>query len=284
MTKIDLTRLPLLAIALFALAACGSKDDTPAVAQPAAQAEAQPESAPAEAAPEPEAAPIAAIEESDGSVDPAEEDTESLRLAQADVPLSAVPASRFREGQHYNRWRPARMKVTGTDGVEVTEVFWYGCSTCNKFEPLLNRWVPDLPQGVEFVKLPAVWNPTLLKHAQLYYTIEALANAGNLQNAAAVHAAVFNAIHVEKRNAVTATRDMVALLGRFGVSEADFEWAWKSPWVTTRVNQAKRLNDTYDVGGVPTIVVNGKYVVNLKTTLDSMLAVTDELVAAEQTR
>ena len=179
MTKIDLTRLPLLAIALVALAACGSKDDTPAVAQPAAQAEARPESAPAEAAPEQEAAPIAAIEESDGSVDPAEENTESLRLAQADVPLSAVPTSRFREGQHYNRWRPARMKVTGTDGVEVTEVFWYGCSTCNKFEPLLNRWVPDLPQGVEFVKLPAVWNPTLEKHAQLYSTIEALANAGN---------------------------------------------------------------------------------------------------------
>lgn len=283
MIKHPLTRLLLAATAAVAIAACGNGPEEPAADEPVAQLDAPEQAEPAVAAKAEEPAPIAAIEESDGSVDASEDEaTESLRLARNDAP--AAPATRFREGEHYEQWRPTRMTVTGTDGVEVVEVFWYGCSTCDKFEPLLKRWSSDLPEGVDFVKLPAVWNPTLEKHAQLYYTIEALAIDGKLENPAAVHQAVFDTIHREKRSAVTSNRDMVALVSRFGISEADFDRAWKSLWVNTRLNQAKRLNDTYDIGGVPTMVVNGKFVIRLKTTLESMLSVADELAAFEKTR
>ena len=205
----------------------------------------------------------------------------SLRLAQADASQQAAPAARFREGEHYNRYRPARMKVTGTDDVEVAEAFWYGCSHCYSLEPVLQRWSADLPDGVRFVKLPAVWNPTLEKHAQLFYTIEALAASGKLENATAVHQAVFNAIHP-----VTSTRAMISLLASFGVSEADFESAWGSFEVDKSLRQAKTLNRNYQIGSVPTLVVNGKFVTSetLAGSKTRLLAVIDELVAAEKTR
>jgi thiol:disulfide interchange protein DsbA len=288
MTNIDFLRflrLPLIAVAMLTLAACGSKDDTPAEIEAPVQAATQPEAAPAETEAKAEAEPIAAIEESDGSADPAEESTESLRLAQADAPVSATPAARFREGEHYNRYRPARMKVSGTDDIEVAEAFWYGCSHCYNLEPILRRWSADLPDGVQFVKLPAVWNPTLEKHAQLFYTVEALAGAGKLDDAGAVHQAIFNAIHQE-RNPLASTRSMSALLERFGVSESDFESTWESFEVVTKLRQAKTLNRNYQIASVPTMVVNGKYVTSetLAGSKDRLLAIIDELVASEQTR
>ncbi|MEM7610996.1 MAG: thiol:disulfide interchange protein DsbA/DsbL [Pseudomonadota bacterium] len=273
----------ILALLLVGLVACGAEQTAPVAAdEPAATtdesaAETAPENQPAAA----EEEQLAAVEESDGSYDADAVAKEgSLRLAQNTV--EAAP-QRFVEGQHYDRFRPTKMTVTGGEKVEVVEVFWYGCNHCYNLEPVLQRWSADLPENVEFVKIPAVWNPVLETHAQVFFTIEALAGAGELENKNAVHMAFFDEIHVNRQR-MSSEKSIIDFLGNFGVDRDTFESAWNSFEVNTKLRQAKTLNRAYEIGSVPTMVVNGKYVTDESRagSKTQLLAVIDELIASER--
>ncbi|NIV17219.1 MAG: hypothetical protein GWN47_02160, partial [Woeseiaceae bacterium] len=92
-----------------------------------------------------------------------------LILAQADVP-AASQDWKYEEGTHFTRMVPTQPTVGGADKVEVAEIFWYGCNHCYDFETYVNRWLEKKPANVRFVRIPAVWNPLVKLHAQLYYT------------------------------------------------------------------------------------------------------------------
>ena len=271
------------AAACLALAGCGGDapdSDAADTAPETATAETVAE-APAEAAQE-ETPALAAVAESDGSFDPeAMAEEGALRLARSDA--DAAAPQRFQEGVHFKRFRPAKLTVEGGTGVEVAEVFWYGCNHCYNLEPTLRRWAAEAPENVRFVKVPAVWNPVVATHAQVFYTIEALAGADKLEDKDAVHMAFFDKLHVDRQR-MTSESDIAAFLEPFGVSRADFEGTWTSPWVTLRMNQAKRLNQAYGIASVPTIVVNGKYVTDegMAGSKPALVAVIDELVAVER--
>ncbi|MEL6948969.1 MAG: thiol:disulfide interchange protein DsbA/DsbL [Pseudomonadota bacterium] len=273
-------RVFLAATLTVALAACGSSEpettaapvtDTAADAPVAEQAPAETEAAPV----------LAAVEESDGSYDPeAVAEEGALRMARDDTP--AVP-QRFKEGVHYKRFRPAKLTVEGGPTVEVAEVFWYGCNHCYNLEPVLRRWDDNKPENASFVKVPAMWNDVLKVHAQAFYTIEALAGSGLIENKDAVHMAFFDKMHVENQR-MTSERSIREFLENFGVSEQDFENTWTSPWVKTRINQAERINRSYGIASVPTIVVNGKFITDegMAGSKPELVAVIDELVASER--
>ncbi len=277
-----MTRTLSIVALLTLLVACGNDS-----AEQAAATEAETASEPAtpvaaeQAKPEAEEAVLAAVEESDGSFDANAVAKEgSLRMAQNTA--DATP-QRFNEGTHYKRFRPTKMKVNGGDSIEVAEVFWYGCNHCYNLEPLIARWKSDLPEDVEFVKMPAVWNPALETHAQAFYTIEALAGSGVIENKHAVHMAFFDKIHVDRQR-MTSEKSIVDLLGAFGVSKEQFESAWTSFEVNTKMRQAKTLNRSYNIASVPTIVVNGKFVTDetMAGGKPELFAVIDELVASER--
>ncbi|GIT23949.1 MAG: hypothetical protein CM1200mP40_36310 [Gammaproteobacteria bacterium] len=76
--------------------------------------------------------------------------------------------------------------------VEVIEAFWYGCSHCFRFEPLITNWEENKPDDVDFVRFPALWNNLMKIHAQVYYAAEVLDAVDVL------HEPIFNAINVER--------------------------------------------------------------------------------------
>ena len=273
-------RVFLAATLTVALAACGSSEPETTAAPVTDTAADAPvaELAPADT----EAAPVLASgEESDGSYDPeAVAEEGALRMARDDTP--AVP-QRFKEGVHYKRFRPAKLTVEGGPTVEVAEVFWYGCNHCYNLEPVLRRWDDNKPENASFVKVPAMWNDVLKVHAQAFYTIEALAGSGLIENKDAVHMAFFDKMHVENQR-MTSERSIREFLENFGVSEQDFENTWTSPWVKTRINQAERINRSYGIASVPTIVVNGKFITDegMAGSKPELVAVIDELVASER--
>jgi thiol:disulfide interchange protein DsbA len=45
----------------------------------------------------------------------------------------------FKEGVDYQRIDPV-VKTTDPAKVVVTEVFWYGCPHCFRFEPFVEKW------------------------------------------------------------------------------------------------------------------------------------------------
>jgi len=184
---------------------------------------------------------------------------------------------RFVAGTHYQEIANP-VNTNDSSKVEVIEAFWYGCSHCFRFEPLIVNWEENAPDYVDFQRFPALWNGLMKVHAQVYYAAEALDAVETL------HEHIFNAINVE-RNMLQNDQQISALFEEHGISAADFERAFNSFSVRTKVNQAeKRMND-YGIRSTPNMIVNGKYLVTTSEnvrTQQEMLDIVDFLVEKER--
>lgn len=254
------TKTLFVALACFALAACGQEEPAPAeetVSEESTVEETVLDEPVETVVEDVDNEEIEVVEESAAVV----EDTGNVEivLAQADVPAEA-PNYRYEEGRHYTRLVPTQPTFGGADKVEVVEFFWYGCPHCYEFEPTINRWDAEKPANVRFVRAPVQWNDAHVLHAQLYYTAEALVRTGVLENGPAFHEAVFDAMH-RRGNQLLRMNAVQSFFERFGVSEADFNREWNGFWVAQQMQTARNLAGPrrYNVTGVPAIVINGKY-------------------------
>ena len=184
---------------------------------------------------------------------------------------------RFVAGTHYQEIANP-VNTNDSSKVEVIEAFWYGCSHCFRFEPLIADWEDNTPDYVDFVRFPALWNGLMKVHAQVYYAAEALDSLDVL------HEQIFNAINVE-RNMLQNEDQIGDLFEQHGVSQSDFESAFNSFSVRTKVNQAEKRMADYGIRSTPNMIVNGKYLVatgeNVRTQQE-MLDIVDFLVEKER--
>ncbi|MBB6092716.1 thiol:disulfide interchange protein DsbA [Povalibacter uvarum] len=255
------------ALMLIALAACGNKQEAPPAEQTApAQTAAPAASEPAAATPGDEAAAPAAespatpsetISETDDggqetTAEAAPSTTQpSLRLG---GPSNASPTSaQFKEGANYSKVVPNQPTSVGPGRVEVVEVFWYGCGHCFALDPSIESWrSKSKPSYVEFVRIPAMWNETTRMHARMFYTAELL---GKLEE---LHAPMFREINV-KGNQLNTVDKITAFFRQNGVNADDFQKAFSSFAVESKLQRADFLNRRYRIESVPTVIVNGKY-------------------------
>ena len=183
----------------------------------------------------------------------------------------------FVAGTHYQEIANP-VNTNDSSKVEVIEAFWYGCSHCFRFEPLIADWEDNTPDYVDFVRFPALWNGLMKVHAQVYYAAEALDSLDVL------HEQIFNAINVE-RNMLQNEDQIGELFEQHGVSQSDFESAFNSFSVRTKVNQAEKRMTDYGIRSTPNMIVNGKYLVatgeNVRTQQE-MLDIVDFLVEKER--
>lgn len=190
---------------------------------------------------------------------------------------SFAQIERYVAGTHYTEL-PNPVNTRDASKVEVLEAFWYGCSHCFRFEPLLAAWEENAPDDVDVVRFPALWNDLMKIHAQVYYTAEAL---GKLD---VLHTPVFNAINLQG-NRLQNERQIGSLFAEYGVAAEDFEKAFNSFSVRTKVNQAEKRMQDYQIRSTPNMIVNGKYLVttgqNVRTQ-EEMLEVVEFLVEKER--
>ena len=190
---------------------------------------------------------------------------------------SFAQIEKFIAGTHYIELS-APANTNDSSKVEVLEVFWYGCSHCFRFEPLIANWEAVMPADVDFGRFPAIWNGLMEVHAQVYYTAEAM-DALDV-----VHEHVFNAINIEG-NRLQNEGQIGALFAKYGINEDDFTKSFNSFSVRTKVNQAKQRMEAYEIRSTPNMIVNGKYLVatgqSVATQVD-MLEVVDFLVEKER--
>jgi thiol:disulfide interchange protein DsbA len=251
---------------MLMLAACGKEPATPTAAEQQPAPTVTPD--PAVTAPETQtpaaeesepvaAAPVAAISETDDeTIDETSSTVKpSLRLG---GPASSTPTSaRFKEGTHYHKIVPAQPTSVGPGKVEVTEVFWYGCGHCFSLDPAIESWRnKSKPANVEFVRVPAMWNDMLRMHARIFYTAELL---GKLEQ---LHTPIFREIHT-KGNALNTVEKITALFRENGVSTDEFQKAFSSFAVESKLQRADFLNRRYQIDSVPMMIVNGKYKTDL---------------------
>ena len=190
---------------------------------------------------------------------------------------SFAQIERFVAGTHYTELA-APVNTNDSSKVEVLEVFWYGCSHCFRFEPLIANWEATMPSDVDFGRFPAMWNGLMEVHAQVYYTAEAM-DALDV-----VHEHVFNAINIEG-NRLQNEGQIGALFAKYGINEDEFAKSFNSFSVRTKVNQAKQRMQAYEIRSTPNMIVNGKYLVATSQsvlTQADMLEVVDFLVEKER--
>ena len=275
----------LTATLLLLLAACSGETPPPSAPDPT-----PPEAA--DTAPPPADSPVleSAAEQAAETVDSAAEVVEESAadaaesasdmadaVARQESKADAAKNWRFSAGKHYSQLTAAQGTADLAGGVEVAEVFWYGCPHCFNFDPYITKWEGQLPENVKVTRLPVMWNPTNEIHARMFYTAEAL---GKLDE---MHPAFFRALHLERKT-LTREADIRDFFANFGVDGASFDKTFRSFAVESKLKRAKSLTARYRITSVPVLVVNGKYLTDgpeIKS-FDDMLAVAQELVDKER--
>ena len=181
------------------------------------------------------------------------------------------------QGVNYKLLTPAQPTSVAPGKVEVVEVFWYACGHCYLLEPKLEAWNRNgRPADAELVRLPATWNNALKTHARVFYTMELLGK----QN---LNAEIWREINL-KGNRLDTPAAIESFFTSRGVSKAEFQKAFASFAVDSKIMKAEDLNRRYKITGTPTVIVNGKYVtdVGMAGSEDKLFEVINALVAKEK--
>jgi thiol:disulfide interchange protein DsbA len=183
---------------------------------------------------------------------------------------------KFIEGEHYEVL-PIAVDTADPESLEVVEVFSYMCVHCYNFDPAVSAWSAAQADNVDFVRVPAIFNDDWESLAQAYYAAEVLGVSEE------VHMPIFNAIHAKQIDLRRPELLAKIFADEASVSKEDFDQAFNSFSVRSRVQQAKAKGRAYRVTGVPTLIVNGKYRVDGRMAGNNtrMLQVVDFLVAKE---
>ena len=137
--------------------------------------------------------------------------------------------------------------------IEVLEIFWYGCPHCYNFEPVIEKWLEEKAEYIEYIRMPGVMGKNWLPHARAFYAAEKL---GVLDK---IHRPLFDAIHKEKRK-IMDKKSLKKFFVAQGVNGDDFDQAFRSKEVEDNVRYAFTMGQRYAITGVPAIIINGKYV------------------------
>ena len=158
--------------------------------------------------------------------------------------------------------------------IEVIEFFWYSCPHCNAFEPQLDAWIKKLPADVVIKRVPVAFRDDFVPQQRLYYTLEAMGKLGEL------HSKVFQSVHVD-RNPTNKEELILGWAEKQGLDRAKFKELYNSFSVSSKARRATQIQDAFQVNGVPSIGVAGRYYTDgdLAGTMDRALQVTDYLIA-----
>ena len=189
--------------------------------------------------------------------------------------LTLISIVSYLEGEHYQLLENPR-RVRG-DKVEVMEFFSYGCVHCFNFEPMLADWVESKGNDINFVRTPAIANDYWRILGRAYFTLD------QMEVLEDKHMAMFRAIH-QSRSDLSTPEALIDFIEENGVDRDKFESTYHSTQVDSAINRADQMARRLKVATVPTIVIQGKYLVRTTRSIGQirMLDVMDYLVGLEQ--
>ncbi|HSC23238.1 MAG TPA: thiol:disulfide interchange protein DsbA/DsbL [Casimicrobiaceae bacterium] len=177
------------------------------------------------------------------------------------------------EGKNYLRL-PNPQPVETANKIEVIEFFSYGCPHCAALEPYLDKWLDTLPPDVAFRRIPVMFHPDWVQLAKIYYTLDAMGQGPKLSPE------VFKAIHQQNVN-LTEKNKFFDWAASKGLDKKKVEEVFSSFAIDGKVKRAMQLAQEYHIEGVPTVIVDGKFVTSSERvgTHANLPAAINELVA-----
>ena len=181
-------------------------------------------------------------------------------------------ARQFKEGKDYVRLAKPAPTDAPAGKVEVIEFFWYSCPHCNAFEPTFAAWKNQAPADVVVHRVPVAFNSSFAAQQKLYYALEGMNKLPEL------HAKVFRAVHVEKLP-LAKDDQIFDWIGKQGVDVAKFKEVYNSFTVSNQLRKAAQLQEAYNVEGVPSMGVAGRYYTDgtMAGSMQNVLQVVDYL-------
>ena len=176
----------------------------------------------------------------------------ALSLAISFSGLSNAQSPKIEEGFDY-RILPVAQPVESKGKVEVIEFFWYGCPHCYDFEPELSAWIKRQPKDVTFRRVPVAFRDDFMPHSQLFYALEAMGKGE------AMNEKVMYAMHKENKRLMT-ENEIADWVASQGIDRNTFLATYRSFAVVAKARAARQMADAYRIDGVPTIVMQGRYV------------------------
>ena len=135
--------------------------------------------------------------------------------------------------------------------------FWSSSGTDARTAPSLNRGstpgCKSLPTDAQIRRVPAVFRDDWMQGAKIYYTLQDLGAVDKL------HAKGFDAYHVERLN-LNDEAVLMTWVAKQGLDRTKFEAAYKSFSTQSRATQGGMLARAYNLSGVPSFAIDGKYV------------------------
>jgi thiol:disulfide interchange protein DsbA len=181
--------------------------------------------------------------------------------AGVDYELLAVPQPTFARGK-----------------IEIAEVFSYQCIHCAEFQPSVNAWKKTQPADARWEYVPAVFGGTWDNFARAFFAAQILGVQPR------THDQVFKAVFVDKTIKGGSPEELADMYAGFGVDRAKFLATMQSFGVTGKLNRAKQFALRTGVTATPTVIVNGRYRVNVTTDrgFPGMLNTVNYLIARER--
>lgn len=184
----------------------------------------------------------------------------------------------FQAGKEYFELAAPRVLAEPDDGrIEVVAFFWYNCPSCYFIDPEITAWAKKLPPDVRLVRMPFSYNPALDVHARIFFALRSM----GLDHEADL--AVFN-LFQDKHQAVREPAELPVLAKALNIDEKELIAAYNSPEVAADLEKMHNLLQAYDLKGVPSMVINGKYLFDIGTThgAENYLKLADLLISRER--
>ena len=202
--------------------------------------------------------------------------------APAAKPAAVRPAQSFpsfvpKEGVDYNLL-PTPEPTFAPGKIEVAEVFSYRCIHCAEFQPKVNVYKKTLPADVRWEYVPGVFGGSWDNFARAFFAAQLLGVQPK------THDAVFKGVFVDQVAGSGSLEDIAKMYGTFGVDSAKMLATMNSFGVTAKLNRAHQFAVRAGVDSTPTLVINGKYRVNVTPEhgFDGMLQTATFVIAQER--
>ncbi|MCM1128466.1 MAG: thiol:disulfide interchange protein DsbA/DsbL [Alistipes senegalensis] len=141
--------------------------------------------------------------------------------------------------------------------VEVLEFFGYFCSHCRSFDAELVPWIKKQRGQVAFKRIHINYNDNMALQQRLFYTLSAM---GKMTHE--LHHDIFDAVQI-KRTRLRNESQLADFAQKNGIDRQAFLDMLRSFTVRSLCDGAIQLQTAYNIEGVPTIIIDGRYVTSL---------------------
>lgn len=169
-----------------------------------------------------------------------------------------VFADDFVVGKDYEQMSASPVKQDNNGKITVIEFFSYGCSWCYRIEPLLENWVKQHQDKIEFSRIPVIFNKDWDFYAKAYYTVDTLGLTAKF------NPLLFAAIQKDKLTLNT-NQAMIDFLTAKGLEKNLVRSAFEnSTTIDLQLDASKTAMAHYHIIAVPAVVINHQYKTDLQ--------------------